>query len=75
MRPLAQELVGLQPDIILTNGATATAAVQWVTRTIPIVFASVGDPVANGIVAGLNQPGGNTTGFANLEASLGGQVA
>ena len=48
IRALAQELVGLQPDIILTNGAPATAAVQRQTRTIPTVFANVGDPVASG---------------------------
>ena len=56
---IAQELVGLQPDIILTGTTAATAAVQRETRTIPIVFANVGDPVASGIVARLNQPGGN----------------
>jgi putative ABC transport system substrate-binding protein len=73
IRALAQELVGLQPDIISTNGTPATAAVQRETRTIPIVFANVGDPVASRIVERLNQPGGNTTGFAILEPSLGGK--
>jgi putative ABC transport system substrate-binding protein len=73
IRALAHELVGLQPDIILTNGGAATVAVQRETQTIPIVFASVVDPVASGIVARLNQPGGNVTGFASLEASLGGK--
>jgi putative ABC transport system substrate-binding protein len=48
-------------------------ALQRETRTIPIVFANVGDPVASGIVPRLNQPGGNITGFANYEASLGGK--
>ena len=72
IRAFAQELVGLQPDIILTIGA-ATAALQRETRTIPIVFASAGDPVASGIVASLNRPGGNTTGFAGYEASVGGK--
>jgi putative ABC transport system substrate-binding protein len=72
-RTYAQELVGLQPDIILTSGTPETVAVQRETRTIPIVFASVADPVASGIVAKLNQPSGNITGFANLEASLGGK--
>src|SRR5262249_32495044 len=72
IRALAQELGGLQPDIILTGG-TATAAVQRETRTIPIVFASAGDPVATGLVPNLNHPGGNVTGFATLEASLGGK--
>jgi putative ABC transport system substrate-binding protein len=73
IRALAEELVGLQPDIILTGGTPATAAVQRETRTIPIVFASVADPVAGGIVARLDRPGGNVTGFAFLEASLGGK--
>ena len=73
LRALAQELVGLQPDIILTEGRLATAALQRETRTIPIVFANVSDPVASGIVPGLNQPGGNITGFATREASLGGK--
>src|SRR5262249_15022452 len=50
MRALAQELVGLQPDIIVATTAAPTAALQRETRTIPIVFASVGDPVASGIV-------------------------
>jgi putative tryptophan/tyrosine transport system substrate-binding protein len=73
IRALAQELVGLQPDIILTSTTPATAALQRETRTIPIVFANVTDPVAQGIVARLDRPGGNITGFANLEASLGGK--
>jgi putative tryptophan/tyrosine transport system substrate-binding protein len=71
---LVQELVGLQPDIILTgNSAAATVAVQRETRTIPIVFVNVGDPVARSIVAQLDRPGGNVTGFASYEASLGGK--
>src|SRR5215471_18088146 len=67
MRALAQELVGLQPDVIVTNGVLTTAAVQRETRTIPIVFVNAGDPVASGFVARLNQPGGNITGFAAYE--------
>jgi putative ABC transport system substrate-binding protein len=70
---LAQELVGLQPDIIVTNGTPATVAVQRETRTIPIVFVSAVDPVASGLVARLDRPGGNITGFSNLEAALGGK--
>jgi putative ABC transport system substrate-binding protein len=70
---LAQELVGLQPDIILTSATPATVALQRETRTIPIVFAAVGDPVASGIVVGLNQPGGNITGFGLYEASMAGK--
>jgi putative ABC transport system substrate-binding protein len=73
IRALAQELVGLQPDIILTGGTPPTAALQRETRTIPIVFVGVTDPVASGIVPRLNQPGGNVTGFANYEATLGGK--
>jgi putative ABC transport system substrate-binding protein len=73
MRALAQELVGLQPDIILTTTTAATAALQRETRTIPIVFVNVGDPIASGLVPKLNQPGGNITGFASYEATLGGK--
>jgi putative ABC transport system substrate-binding protein len=73
MRALAHELVGLQPDIILVNGLLATVAVQRETRTIPIVFAGVVDPVASGIVARLDRPSGNTTGFVYWEASMGGK--
>ena len=73
IRALAQELVGLQPDIILAGATLATAAVQRETRTIPIVFAGVGDPVASGIVPRLDRPSGNVTGFAIYEASLGGK--
>jgi putative tryptophan/tyrosine transport system substrate-binding protein len=73
IRAHAQELVGLQPDIIVTNSVPTTAAVQRETRTIPIVFANVGDPVASGIVPQLDRPGGNVTGFAFVEASLGGK--
>jgi putative ABC transport system substrate-binding protein len=73
IRALAQELVSLQPDIILSNSTAVTAAFQRETRTIPIVMVNVSDPVANGFVAAFNQPGGNITGFATLEASLGGK--
>jgi putative ABC transport system substrate-binding protein len=73
IRALAQELVGLQPDIILAGGATVTVALLRETRTIPIVFAGTSDPVASGIVPRLNQPGGNVTGFAQYETSLGGK--
>jgi putative ABC transport system substrate-binding protein len=72
-RALARELVTLQPDIILTGAAPAIAALQPETRTIPIVFVGGGDPVASGIVARLDRPGGNVTGFAAFEATLGGK--
>jgi putative ABC transport system substrate-binding protein len=55
----AKELVGLQPDVILASTTPATAALQRETRTIPIVFASVSDPVGDGFVASLPRPGGN----------------
>jgi putative ABC transport system substrate-binding protein len=74
IRALAQELVGLQPDIIATWGTPASVALQRETRTIPVVFANVSDPVASGIVAQLDRPSGNITGFADFgEASLGGK--
>jgi putative ABC transport system substrate-binding protein len=69
----AKELVGLQPDIILTQATPGTVAVQRETRTIPIVFANVADPVASGIVARLDRPSGNITGFAIFETTLGGK--
>ena len=68
MRALAQELVGLQPDVLVTGSTVTTAALQRETRTIPIVLGGVGDPVASGLVTALSQPGGNITGFGFLEA-------
>jgi putative ABC transport system substrate-binding protein len=73
IRAFAQELVGLQPDIILAQSTLATVALQRETRTIPIVFVSVSDPIASSIVPRLDRPGGNITGFATSEASLGGK--
>jgi putative ABC transport system substrate-binding protein len=73
IRGLARELVGLQPDIIVTSGSASTIALRRETRTIPIVFAGAGDPVPRGIVPWLDRPGGNVTGFATEEASLGGK--
>jgi putative ABC transport system substrate-binding protein len=60
---LAAELVDLQPDVIVTTGTPGTLAAMRATPTIPIVFASSGDPVGVGLVASLNRPGGNVTGF------------
>jgi putative ABC transport system substrate-binding protein len=73
MRALAQEYVSLQPDIIVTDSTPSTIAVQRETRTIPILFVNVSDPVASSIVARLDRPSGNITGFANSEATLGGK--
>jgi putative ABC transport system substrate-binding protein len=73
IRAFAQELVGLQPDIILAVGTLETVALQRETQTIPIVFATVGDPVASSIVTRLDRPSGNITGFGGYEASLAGK--
>ena len=73
IRALAQELVGLQPDVIVAGGAPVTVALQRETRTIPIVFLGLSDPVASGMVERVNQPGGNITGCALFEPSLGGK--
>jgi putative ABC transport system substrate-binding protein len=72
-RMFAKELVGLRPDVILSEGTSGTAALQRETRTIPIVFAAVGDPVGSGFVASLTRPGGNITGFTFVEASMAGK--
>jgi len=73
MQTFAKELVTLKPDVILAFGTPVTAALQRETRTIPIVFAIVSDPVGEGFVASLAHPGGNITGFHNSEASIGGK--
>ena len=66
----AKELVALQPEVILSNTTPVTAALQRETRIVPIVFLVVSDPIGSGFVETLAQPGGNITGFINLEASL-----
>jgi putative ABC transport system substrate-binding protein len=73
IRRFAKELVGLQPDLILSQVTPTTAALLQQTRTIPVVFAMVADPIESGFVASLARPGGNVTGFAALEGSLGGK--
>jgi putative tryptophan/tyrosine transport system substrate-binding protein len=72
-RTLAKELVLLNPNVVLANSTPATAAIGRETRTIPIVFANVPDPIGSGFTASLSRPGGNITGFVNFEASLGGK--
>ena len=67
------ELLKLAPDVILAYSVSAVRAAQQATRTVPIVFTSVSEPIALGLVASLGRPGGNTTGFANLEPSVGGK--
>lgn len=70
-RTYAKELAGMSPDVIVSSTNQVTAIVQHETRTIPIVFAFVGDPVGSGFVQSLSRPGGNLTGFANFENSIG----
>jgi putative tryptophan/tyrosine transport system substrate-binding protein len=73
VRLYAKELVGLQPDVILADSTPQTAALQRETRTIPIVFVAVSDPVGSGFVANLPRPGGNITGFSNQDSTLAGK--
>jgi len=73
MQRSARELFALQPDLILTSSTSATAAMLQQTRTIPIIFVWVADPVGSGFVASLPRPGGNVTGFTPIEGSLGGK--
>src|SRR2546423_9325647 len=74
IRTFAKELVAMQPDVILAQGTPVTAALQRETRTIPIVFVVVTDPVGEGFVAGLPFPGGNITGFITSEAAMGSKM-
>jgi putative tryptophan/tyrosine transport system substrate-binding protein len=73
MRTFAKELVDLQPDVILANSTSVTAALHRETHTIPIVFAIVSDPVGEGFVESVPRPGGNITGFVHNEPSPGGK--
>ena len=73
MKRFAKELVALQPDFILTSSTPATAAMLQHTRTIPVLFVQVADPVGSGFVANLARPGGNATGFTPIVGSLGGK--
>jgi putative tryptophan/tyrosine transport system substrate-binding protein len=68
--PLAQELIALRPGVILATGTPITATLQRETRTIPIVFIGVSDPIGAGFVASLARPGGNITGVLNYEAGI-----
>jgi putative ABC transport system substrate-binding protein len=71
---LAKELVALQPDVILSHSTPVTAALQRESRTIPIVFAAVVDPIGSGFIASLPRPGGNITGVMQYEASVSGKT-
>jgi len=72
-RTYAAELVALAPDVILASASQSVAALQQITRTVPIVFVLVADPVGAGLVASLAHPGGNATGFTLFEYSLSGK--
>ena len=67
-----RELVALKPDVLVATSTPATAAFQDETPAIPIVFVGISDPVGAGFVANLAHPGGNLTGFINIEAGMGG---
>ena len=73
IQQFAKELVALQPDLILSATTPTTTSLRQQTLVIPIVFANVSDPVGSGFVASLSRPGGNTTGFINLEDSMAGK--
>jgi putative ABC transport system substrate-binding protein len=73
IRRFAKDLVALQPDLILSANTPNTAALLQQTRTIPIVFATVSDPVGSGFVASFARPGGNVTGFTNIEPTIAGK--
>jgi putative ABC transport system substrate-binding protein len=72
-RRYAAELLALAPDVILAGGSPAVAALQQATRTVPIVFANIVDPVGAGFVDSLAQPGGNATGFTIYEYGISGK--
>ena len=72
-RSYVAELLALAPDIIVSHGSPATAALQEATRTLPIVFVNVTDPVGAGYVASLARPGGNATGFSYVEYGMSGK--
>ena len=73
IRRHAAELAALAPDVILAHGASTVGPLLQATRTVPIVFPVVGDPVGAGFVDSLARPGGNATGFMNIEYSMGGK--
>ena len=69
----ARELVESKPDLIFAQTTPAVEAVPRLTRTIPVIFVQVTDPIGGGFVTSLNRPGGNVTGFVNMEPSMGGK--
>jgi putative tryptophan/tyrosine transport system substrate-binding protein len=73
MQRFAEELVALQPELILSSSRPTTAALLHQTRTIPIIFAIVADPVGSGFVASFPRPGGNVTGFTDIQPTIAGK--
>jgi putative ABC transport system substrate-binding protein len=73
MRPTVTELLALSPDIILVFSNAALALLKPMAKEVPIVFVRVGDPVGSGFVASLAHPGGNITGFAGYDGTMGGK--
>jgi putative ABC transport system substrate-binding protein len=73
MRKGGEELVALQPDLIVTSSSPTTAILLQLTHTIPILFTNIVDPVGQGFVTSLSHPGGNATGLVNLELSMAGK--
>jgi putative tryptophan/tyrosine transport system substrate-binding protein len=73
MQRLAKELVALEPDLILSHITPTTAALLQQTRTIPIIFATVSDPIGSSFVASFSRPGGNVTGFTSIEPTMAGK--
>ena len=73
LRPLAEEMVQLKPELIIAATTSAVAALLQVTRTVPIVFVQVIDPLGSGFISSLARPGGNVTGFVTFEFSMGGK--
>ena len=73
LRIFAKELVELKPDVILAETTPAAQAILAETRTVPIVFVVVSDPIGSGFVTSLNRPGGNVTGFMNMESTMSGK--
>lgn len=71
--PLAKELIALQPDVMVSHGTPVSLAVLQETRDVPIVFVNVADPVNVGLVRSFAHPGGNATGFMNMDPSIGGK--
>lgn len=73
MQSYAQNMTRAAPNVVLAHGTTATIALRQQTRTIPIVFVAVSDPLGSGLVSSLARPSGNVSGFANFEFAMGGK--